>query len=128
MDLGLAGKMAVVTGGSKGIGLAVVRGLADSGAHVVTGARTSSAELRDLTGDGSVQAIEVDLADPAGPGRLAAVAGDRVDILVNNVGGAPARTGGFRRWCCSGLLSVSAARTSRPCSTSRSASAGRSSS
>ena len=95
MDLGLGGKMAVVTGGSKGIGLAVVRGLADSGAHVVTGARTSSAELRDLTGDGSVQAIEVDLADPAGPGRLAAVAGDRVDILVNNVGGAPARTGGF---------------------------------
>ena len=37
----------------------------------------------------------MDLADPAGPGRLAALAGDRIDILVNNVGSAPARTGGF---------------------------------
>jgi NAD(P)-dependent dehydrogenase (short-subunit alcohol dehydrogenase family) len=44
-----------------------------------------------------VQAIEVDLADPDGPAQLAAVAGDRIDILVNNVGGAPARTGGFLR-------------------------------
>jgi NAD(P)-dependent dehydrogenase (short-subunit alcohol dehydrogenase family) len=95
MDLGLSGRTAVVTGGSKGIGLAVVRGLAVSGARVVTGARTSSAELRDLTGDGSVEAIEVDLASPGGPARLAALAGDRIDILVNNVGGAPARTGGF---------------------------------
>jgi NAD(P)-dependent dehydrogenase (short-subunit alcohol dehydrogenase family) len=95
MDLGLAGKTAIVTGGSKGIGLAVVRGLAASGAHVVTGARTSSAELRDLAADGPVRAVEVDLADPAGPGRLAALAGDQVDILVNNVGGAAARTGGF---------------------------------
>src|SRR5499427_7386490 len=95
MDLGLAGKTAVVTGGSKGIGLAVVRGLAASGAHVVTGARTSPAGLEDLTGDGSVQVIEVDLASPDGPDRLAAAAGDRIDILVNNVGGAPARTGGF---------------------------------
>ena len=95
MDLGLAGKMAVVTGGSKGIGLAVVRGLAASGAQVTTGARTSSAELRDLAGGGSVQAIEVDLASPEGPGQLAAAAGDQIDILVNNVGGAPARTGGF---------------------------------
>ena len=40
MDLGLADKVAVVTGASKGIGLAVTRSLADEGAHVVAGART----------------------------------------------------------------------------------------
>jgi NAD(P)-dependent dehydrogenase (short-subunit alcohol dehydrogenase family) len=95
MDLGLSGRTAVVTGGSKGIGLAIVAGLTASGARVITGARTSSAELKDLAGDGSVRAIEVDLASPEGPGQLAAAAGDRIDILVNNVGGAPARTGGF---------------------------------
>jgi NAD(P)-dependent dehydrogenase (short-subunit alcohol dehydrogenase family) len=39
--------------------------------------------------------VEVDLAHPDGPARLVAAAGDRVDILVNNVGGAPARPGGF---------------------------------
>ncbi|MEP7022556.1 MAG: oxidoreductase [Actinomycetota bacterium] len=95
MDLGLAGRTAVVTGGSKGIGLAVVRGLASNGARVVTGARSSSAELDALTGTGLVHAVELDLADPAAPARLADLAGDRIDILVNNVGGAPARTGGF---------------------------------
>lgn len=95
MDLGLAGRTAIVTGGSKGIGLAVVRGLADNGVHVITGARTSSAELEQLTHDGQVEAAEIDLSDPSGPGKLAAMAGDRVDILVNNVGGAPVRTGGF---------------------------------
>src|SRR5262249_56914540 len=94
MDLGLAGKTAVVTGGSKGIGLAVVRGLAASGVRVVTGARTSPAGLEDLTGDGSVQVIEVDLASPDGPDRLAAAAGDRIGILVNKLAGAPAPTGG----------------------------------
>jgi NAD(P)-dependent dehydrogenase (short-subunit alcohol dehydrogenase family) len=95
VDLGLAGQTAVVTGGSKGIGLAIVRGLAASGVHVVAGARRPSAELEELTRDGSVRAIEVDLAEPAGPAQLTALAGDRIDILVNNVGGAPARTGGF---------------------------------
>jgi NAD(P)-dependent dehydrogenase (short-subunit alcohol dehydrogenase family) len=95
VDLGLAGQTAVVTGGSKGIGLAVVRALAGSGVTVFAGARKSSPDLDDLARAGQVHAIEVDLAAPAGPATLIAAAGGHVDILVNNVGGAPARTGGF---------------------------------
>jgi NAD(P)-dependent dehydrogenase (short-subunit alcohol dehydrogenase family) len=95
MDLGLAGKTAVVTGASKGIGLAVVRGLAAGGARVIAGARTSSAGLDQLARAGQAQTVLADLAAPSGPALLIEAAGDRIDILVNNVGGAPARTGGF---------------------------------
>src|SRR5580704_2122374 len=95
MDLDLAGKVAIVTGASKGIGLAVARSLAASGAQVIAGARSSPAELDELAQGGQVRVVLADLADPAGPARLVEQAGDRIDILVNNVGGAPARTGGF---------------------------------
>jgi NAD(P)-dependent dehydrogenase (short-subunit alcohol dehydrogenase family) len=95
VDLGLTGKVAVVTGASKGIGLAVARGLAANGAHVVAGARTSSPELAELERAGQVRTAHVDLTEAGGPASLVALAGDRIDILVNNVGNAPARTGGF---------------------------------
>ena len=95
MDLDLAGRGAVVTGGSKGIGLAIARGLAAAGARVTVGARKSSADLDELARTGRVQVVLADLADPEGPASLIAQAGDRIDVLVNNVGGAPARTGGF---------------------------------
>ena len=52
MDLGLKGRTAVVTGASRGIGLAVVRALAEGGAQVVAGARTSSAGLDELARTG----------------------------------------------------------------------------
>ena len=94
MDLDLAGRSAVVTGGSKGIGLAIVRGLAAAGARVTVGARKSTADLDELARTGQVQVVLADLADPEGPASLIAQAGDRIDVLVNNVGGAPARTGG----------------------------------
>ena len=95
MDLHLSGQTAIVTGASRGIGLAVTRGLVAEGVHVTAGARESSAELGALARTGTVRAIEVDLAEPGGPARLVAAAGDRIDILVNNVGSAPARPGGF---------------------------------
>jgi len=95
MDLGLSGSVAVVTGASRGIGLAVVRGLAANDVRVIAAARKSSAELDELALTGRVQVAELDLASTDGPSRLVALAGDRIDILVNNVGAAPTRTGGF---------------------------------
>jgi NAD(P)-dependent dehydrogenase (short-subunit alcohol dehydrogenase family) len=95
LTIDLSGQTAVVTGASRGIGLAVTRALTGSGARVIAGALHSSAELDRLAEKGPVTVREVDLTRPDGPAELVALAGDRVDILVNNVGGAPARTDGF---------------------------------
>jgi NAD(P)-dependent dehydrogenase (short-subunit alcohol dehydrogenase family) len=95
MDLGLAGRVAVVTGASRGIGLAIVRALAASDVRVIAGSLKTSGELDELARDGQVRVAELDLSQPDAPGRLTALAGDQIDILVNNVGRAPARTGGF---------------------------------
>jgi NAD(P)-dependent dehydrogenase (short-subunit alcohol dehydrogenase family) len=114
MDLGLNERTAIVTGASRGIGLAVTRGLVAEGARVTAGARKSSAELDELAGTGLVQVVQVDLSGPDGPARLVAAAGDRIDILVNNVGAAPARPGGFAEitdddWLASLTLDLMAA-------------------
>lgn len=95
MDLELAGKVAVVTGASKGIGLAVARELAAEGALVVAGARTV-APLEGLEG---IEPFAVDLIDPGGPARLVDHAVEqhgRLDVLVNNVGGVQLRLDGFQ--------------------------------
>ena len=94
MELALEGKVAVVTGASKGIGLAVTRALLNEGAIVIGGAHTvgSLAEIPGATG------IALDLTDPAAPGSLVQRAVDdhgRVDILVNNVGAIRLRLAGF---------------------------------
>ena len=94
MDLELRDSVAVVTGASKGIGLAVVKELVAEGALVVAGARTISA----LEGLENVTPFAVDLSDPDGPGRLVAHAIElhgKVDVLVNNVGAAHIRLNGF---------------------------------
>jgi NAD(P)-dependent dehydrogenase (short-subunit alcohol dehydrogenase family) len=97
MQLGLEGKVAVVTGASHGIGLAVTTALAAEGAHVIGGARDSSDELDALVQAGSVEAVVVDLSTPDGPADLAAaaLAHGGIDILINNVGGTRPRIDGF---------------------------------
>jgi len=97
MDLGLTGKVAVVTGASKGIGLAIVRGLIDEGVRVVAGSRSGSAELDELAAGGDVLPVRVDLSHPDAPARLVARAAEfgGLDILVNNVGAVTPRTEGF---------------------------------
>ena len=94
MDLELTDKVAVVTGASKGIGLAVVRELAAEGAIVVAGARSVQA----LEGIDHVTPVAVDLAEADGPASLIARAIElhgRVDVLVNNVGAVHPRLNGF---------------------------------
>jgi NAD(P)-dependent dehydrogenase (short-subunit alcohol dehydrogenase family) len=99
VDLHLSGKVAVVTGASKGIGLAVTRALASEGVRVVAGALHGSSELDVLTDRyDDVQSVTVDLTSPQGPADLVAAATvrhDRLDILVNNVGAVRPRLDGF---------------------------------
>ncbi|RSN62635.1 3-oxoacyl-ACP reductase [Amycolatopsis sp. WAC 04182] len=91
MDLQLTGRVAVVTGASKGIGLAITRTLREEGARVVAVSRKSSPELDLLAGAGLTH-VAADLMDPDAPADVVARAADLyggLDILVNNAGGPP---------------------------------------
>jgi NAD(P)-dependent dehydrogenase (short-subunit alcohol dehydrogenase family) len=94
MDLGLAGKAAIVTGGSAGIGRAVASRLAQEGARVVICARRAepleqaAAGLREDSG-GEVLAVPADVSQDGDVRRLVEQAVERfgrLDILVNNAG------------------------------------------
>jgi 3-oxoacyl-[acyl-carrier protein] reductase len=98
MDLGLAGKVAVVAGASQGLGRAIAVALAAEGADLVINARSAEKlervkqEIADATGV-RVEAVAADLTEPDGAARLISAAADafgRVDILVTNTGGPPA--------------------------------------
>jgi len=98
VDLQLAGKVALVTGASRGIGLAVTKALAGEGVRVAGGARDVSGELSRLAAMSTVHPVAVDLAVVDGPSRLVAETIDTyggLDILVNNVGAMRTRVGGF---------------------------------
>jgi NAD(P)-dependent dehydrogenase (short-subunit alcohol dehydrogenase family) len=98
MELQLSGKIAIVTGASKGIGLAITQALASEGVSVAAGARHLTPELSELAQRAEVRPVLVDLTTPDGPARLvdeAVRAFGRLDILVNNVGAVRPRTGGF---------------------------------
>ena len=97
MDLGLTGKIALVTGGSKGIGKGIARSLSAEGCRVALCARTQSdleAAAAEITGETGNE-VGVFTADLTRPEDAAAfVEGavgqfGRVDILVNNAGAAP---------------------------------------
>jgi len=100
MDLRIAGRTALVTGGSMGIGRAVAAELAREGVRVVIAARNAARldeaarEVSQATG-GEVSAMAADISVPADIDRLVAAAAARlghIDILVNNAGSASAGT------------------------------------
>ena len=94
MDLELEGKVAIVTGASRGLGEAIARRLSSEGCSLVTCARNeptlSDAATRIKSQGGSVFPVAMDITDPGAPEQLVRATEERfgrVDILVNNVGG-----------------------------------------
>lgn len=93
LDLGLGGQRALVTGGTKGVGAAVVRALLAAGATVAATARTAP--------DAAVPGLHYIAADLMTAGGCAAVASEvlarfgGIDIVVNVLGGSSAPPGGF---------------------------------
>jgi NAD(P)-dependent dehydrogenase (short-subunit alcohol dehydrogenase family) len=94
----VSGKTALVTGGSRGIGLMIARGLVQGGARVIVSSRKAddvNATAQELAKLGDCEAIPGDVATPEGTAALASAVQERfpaLDILVNNAGavwGAP---------------------------------------
>jgi 3-oxoacyl-[acyl-carrier protein] reductase len=99
-ETGLEGRVALVTGGSGGIGAAVCRALAAAGAAVAVGYGRGQEAAEDVAGEiaedgGRAVALGTDLADPDAPAQLAGVAEQAlgpVDVLVANAGVGERRT------------------------------------
>jgi 3-oxoacyl-[acyl-carrier protein] reductase len=94
MDLGLRDRVFIVTGGSRGLGLATAEALVADGARVVLGARDAARLAEAAAGLGADRAVPVtaDNADPGAAGRLVAAAMasfGRLDGALISVGGPP---------------------------------------
>lgn len=91
MRIDLAGRTAVVTGSTGGIGFAIARGLAQAGARVVVNGRSDGSvrdaveRLRDELPDADLMGVAADVATDSGAEQLVEASG-RVDVLVNNLG------------------------------------------
>ena len=70
MDLHLSGRTAIVTGASRGIGLAITEALAEEGVTLVAAARQAGPDLTRLAQHRPVKPVPADLATPDGPARL----------------------------------------------------------
>jgi 3-oxoacyl-[acyl-carrier protein] reductase len=81
----LAGRLALVTGGSRGIGASIARSLAAAGADVVVGFNSGADEATALATEIGGRAIQADVSSAEDAARLVEEAGD-LDILVNNAG------------------------------------------
>ncbi|WP_342119753.1 SDR family oxidoreductase [Pseudoduganella sp. OTU4001] len=92
-DLQLKGKRAVVTGGTKGLGAALVKSLQEAGVEVMTSARSTPEQ--PLPG---VTYVATDLSTAEGVAELARAVSEHwgsADIVINSVGGSSAPSGGF---------------------------------
>lgn len=93
MELGLHGKVALVTAASRGLGLGCARALSQEGARVVLCARDpDTLEAAAAMLPGATLAVPADVTDPDTPRRLVDAAVDRfggLDVLVANAGGPP---------------------------------------
>jgi NAD(P)-dependent dehydrogenase (short-subunit alcohol dehydrogenase family) len=93
MDLGLDGKVCVVTGASRGIGLEVGRGLCGEGARVLFVGRDADALIHAADGCGG-EYLAGDVTDPEVAERIVATCAEQmggIDVLVNNAGTSFAR-------------------------------------
>lgn len=93
--------LALVTGASSGIGAATARALAATGHEVVCAARRRD-RITDLAAQIDGRAVTCDVTDTDSVADLAAAIGPRLDVLVNNAGGAhgqdPVATGNIEDW------------------------------
>lgn len=91
MDLGIAGRIALVTGASRGLGMAAARALAAEGCRVAISSR-DPARLAAAAAEIGAHAVPADMSLPDGPAKAVAAteaALGPVDILVANAGGPP---------------------------------------